>query len=150
MARYFRRGLSKIFFETASATPTNAQITGGVDLGAQLNALTGWDFQNTPIPTPDLASTFTSTIGGEDTTQSPSLTFYDNDASAAIRTALAKGNAGFVVRCPLGTGVGKRVEVYPVSSTGVNDAWTTGNEAAMFTVTFAVTSVPNQNFTIAS
>lgn len=148
MARYFRRGLSKVYFETASATPSNAQILAGTDLGAALNALTGWDFQNTPIPTPDLGSTFTSTIGGEDTTQSPSMTFYDDSAGATIRTALAKGNAGWVVRCPLGTGTGKRVEVYPVASTGVNDSWSTGNEAALFVVTFAITAVPNQGYSI--
>lgn len=147
MARFFRRGTSELHFlpAWAVANPTSLEIAAGLELTGSIQGITGFQFQNTPIATPDLASTFTSTIGGEDTTQSPSLTFYDDAAADDVRTTLAKGTPGFLAFMPYGNVTTKRVEKWPVMSTGVNDAWTTANEAAQFTVTFAVTSVPNQN-----
>lgn len=148
MARFFRRGTTKVNFETASATPTIVQINAGVALSGSIADMTGWDFQNTPITTPDLATTFDSQIGGPDTVGTPTITFYDDNASATIRTALAKGNSGFLVRAPYGIAAG-RGEVFPVTVTALNDAYTMGNEAAKFVVGFAITSVPNLNFTLA-
>lgn len=147
MARFFRRGLSQLFYlpAWAVANPTTLEIGAGTELTDSVQGITGFQFQNTPIATPDLGSTFTSTIGGEDTTQNPSITFYDDAASTTIRAALAKGTAGFLAFMPYGDVTTKRVERWPIISTGVNDAWSTGNEAAMFTVSFAITSVPNQN-----
>lgn len=148
MGRYFRRGTSAIVFETASATPSLAQINAGSQLHAQLANLTGWDFANTPITTPDLSTTFDTQIGGPDTAGSPTMEFYDDDASAALRTALAKGNSGWIVRCPYGKTSSKRAEVFPVKVTALNDAYTLGNDAAKFVVGFAVTAAPNLAYTI--
>lgn len=148
MGRFFRRGESKIVFETAGATPTLAQINAGSQLHLALSNITGWDFANTPITTPDLSTTFDTQIGGPDTAGSPTMEFYDDDASATLRTALAKGNAGFIVRCPYGIANPLRSEVFPVKVTALNDNYTLGNDAAKFTVGFAVTAAPNLAYTI--
>lgn len=148
MARFFRRGTTKLNFETASATPTVTQINAGTPLTPAVADTAGWDFSNTPITTPDLSTTFDTQIGGPDSAGTPTITFYDDDASATIRTALAKGNAGFLVRCPYGITTAKRAEVFPVVITALNDAYTLGNEAAKFIVGFAVTSVPNLAYTL--
>lgn len=145
MARYFRRGVSKILFLPSmanKAAPTAGEISAGTDLTGAISDIGGFTYTNSPIDTPDLASTYTTTIPGEDTTDTPQLTFYDDNASIAIRTALAKGVTGFLLREPLGAGTGKRAETWPVTSTGVNDTWSAGNDAAMFAVQFAVTAVP--------
>lgn len=147
MSRYFRRGLSKIRFLPAVASlaaPTAPEIAAGTDLTVQLAEINGFEFENSPIMTPDLNTTYTTQIGGEDTTKTSSLTFYDDDSSSTIRTALAKGTAGYLLFEPYGTASAKRAEVWPVTSTGVNDHWAVGNEAAKYTVSFAVTTAPRQ------
>lgn len=150
MARFFRRGTSKIFFLPAVATPatgpTSGEITAGTDLTIDVSEIAGFSLTNAPIAVPDLSATFTKSINGEDTTDTSSITFYDqNTTSNAIRTALAKGSIGYVVLMPYGNTTGKRCEVWQVTSTGVNDTWTTGNEAARFVASFSVNAVPVQN-----
>jgi len=147
MARFFRRGISKVkFLPTVIGTsPTRAEITAGTDLSLSIVELGGWELSNSPIPTPNLASRYTSQIPGEDTTPDSTLTLDDDDTSSANRTALAKGVTGFIVLMPYGDVPTKRLEVWPVTSTGVNDQWTTGNDPARVVVGFAVTAVPVQN-----
>lgn len=150
MARYFRRGVSKLRFlpACAGASPTRAEITAGTDLTASVADISGMQFSNSPIAVPDLNSTFTSQINGEDTVADTSVTFYDDDTTHTVRTALAKGTAGFLLLLPYGDVATKRCEVWPVVATGVNDEWTTGNDSARFSVGFAITGVPKQNATV--
>jgi hypothetical protein len=149
MAKFFRRGVSAIKFlpSVAGASPTRGEITAGTILTPQVADISGFQLSNQPIPVPDLSTVFTSQINGEDTVADSSITFNDDDASTTIRTALAKGTAGFVILFPYGDLVGKRLEKWPVVSTGVNDAWSVGNDPAQFVVGFAVTSTPVQSGT---
>jgi hypothetical protein len=149
MARFFRRGVSKIKFAPAiaGASPTRAEITAGVDLSVDTAVINGFQLSNTPIATPDLSTSFDSQIAGSDTTAASSLTFYDQDNSATIRTAVAKNTTGYILLFPYGDVVGKRVEKWPVVSTGVNDEWDMGAAAARFQVGFSITAVPVQNGT---
>lgn len=146
MARFFRRGISKIKFApaVAGASPTRAEITAGTDLSPSVSGIAGFALNNAPIETPNLADRFTTRIPGPDAVAASTLTFNDDDTSTAIRTALANGTTGFILLFPYGDVAGKRVEVWPVTSTGVNDEWNMGNDPARFTVEFAVTGVPNQ------
>lgn len=147
MAKFFRRGVSAIKFlpAVAGTSPTRAEITAGTILTPQVADIAGFSFSNSPIPVPDLSATFTPQIGGEDTAADSSITFNDDDASSTIRTALAKGTAGFMILFPYGDVATKRLEKWPVTSTGVNDQWSVGNDPAQFVVQFAVTGVPVQN-----
>lgn len=149
MARFFRRGTSKVKFlpSVAGSSPTRPEITAGTDLSASVASISGFQLNNNPITTPDLNTNFDSQIDGPDGAGDSSLTFYDDNASSTIRTALAKGTAGYIVLFPYGDVATKRLEVWPVKSTGVNDEWTTDAQAAQFQVGFAVTAVPNQNGT---
>lgn len=145
MARYFRRGKSKLRYLPAvanAAAPTTPEITAGTDLTISVADVNGFGYNNSPIATPDLNSTFTSSIPGEDTTDDSTITFYDDDTSTTLRTLLAKGVSGYIARMPYGQVTAKRVEVWPITSTGVNDVWTVGNDAAQFVVGFAVTATP--------
>ena len=147
MARFFRRGVSAVKFVPACAgtSPTRAEINAGTDLSAQVAGIGGFALNNSPIATPDLATAFDSQIDGPDTTDNSTLNFYDDNAAATIRTALAKGTAGFVLLFPYGDVPTKRVEKWPAKSTGVNDQWGLDATAAQFQVGFAVTAVPAQN-----
>lgn len=157
MGRYFRRGKSKIVFTptvtgynavTGTGSPSRAEITAATLLTPQIAEVAGFSFANSPIAVPDLNSTFTSTISGEDTAEDSGLTFYDDDAATTIRTALAKGTKGFILMFPYGDVSTKRCETWPVESTGVADEWSAGNDPARFSVQFGITSPPSLNGTI--
>ena len=155
MAKLFRRGISEVWFTTllsSTTSPSIAQIEGasGEDLTAAIADITGFEFDNSPIPTPKLSSTFTTTIPGEDVVSNPSVELYDDDTSSVLRTAMAKGTTGWIVLSPYGQTTTERAEVWPATTTGVNDLWTVGNEAARFRVGFAITAVPNQNAVLAA
>lgn len=147
MARFFRRGVSKIKFAPAVAgnSPTRAEITAGVDLSTSIASISGFGFQNNPITTPDLSDNFDTQITGPDAAGDSSLGFYDDDTATVVRTTLAKGTAGYILLFPYGDAVGKRVEKWSVTSTGVNDEWTLDASAAQFGVQFAVTARPYQS-----
>jgi len=155
MAEYFRRGVSEMWFTTtltAPAAPSRAEVVGanGDDFTAAVADIAGWDFSNAPITTPKLSTTFDTSIVGPDTAGGPEITVYDNDTATTLRDAVAKGTTGFMVLAPYGLTVGKQVDVYTVTSTGVNDEWTLGAEAAKFKAQFAVNAAPNQHVTLAA
>lgn len=146
MARFFRRGVSKVRWAPAVAgnSPTRPEITAGLDLSTAISAINGFQFSNAPIATPDLSDNFDSQITGPDTVGDSSLDFYDDDTATTIRTTLAKGTAGYLLLFPYGDVPTKRVEKWPVTSLGVNDAWSMDATAAGFNVQFAVTARPYQ------
>ena len=147
MARFYRRGVSKMRWATAVAgtSPTRAEITASIDLSVSISGINGFQFTNAPIATPDLSDNFDSQITGPDQVGDSSLDFYDDDSSTTIRTALAKGSTGFVLMFPYGDVPTKRCERWPATSTGVNDGWTLDATAAGFNAQFAITSRPTQN-----
>lgn len=147
MAKFFRRGVSKIKFVPAVATlaaPSRVEITAGTDLSPYVAEISGFQLTNSPITTPNLADDFTGQISGEDTVSDSSLTLYDDSSSTTVRTAIPKGTAGYLILMPYGDTATKRCEVWPVTVVGFNDEWTTGNDAARSNVGFAVTARPTQ------
>jgi hypothetical protein len=153
MGRYTRRGRTKLIFcPTVAnlASPTMSELTAGIDLSGVTNEIGGFAFSNSPIATPDLASTFVAQIPGEDTAEDSSVTVYEDDTVETVRTALAKGISGIMVICPLGKVATKRCETWPVTSTGYNGTYSVGNDAATAVVQFAPTAPPNQAATIAA
>jgi hypothetical protein len=155
MARFNRKGTTRIYFLPTIASntlvPTGAEITAGTDYTGQINAVEGFSIENTPIDTPDMASTFVSKIGGDDTAADSSLTFYEDSTLDTIETDLAKGTTGYVVIFSKGLTTGaKGMDVFPVVVTSISKPYTTDNEAARITVQFAVTARPLQNGTVPS
>jgi len=151
MARYTRKGKSKIAFVPTVAVlsaPTLAEINAGTSLDPHMAEMSGFQFSNSVIKTPDLSTTFVSQIPGEDEADDSSITFYDDDTSEVVRDALVKGAAGFIVLMPYGKTATKRCEVWPATSTGFNDEWTVANEAAKAVAQFSITAPPNQTATI--
>lgn len=147
MTRYFRRGKSKIRWmpSVAGSSPTRGEITAGVDLSPSVADIAGFQLNNNPITTPDLATAFDSQIDGPDSTDDSNLTLYDDDTSTTVRTTLAKGVSGFIGLMPYGDVPTKRMEIWQSKSTGVNDQWTLDAAAAQFRVGFAILTVPNQS-----
>lgn len=155
--RFMAKGTSKFKWTptlTDSVSPysvTRMEITNAIDLTSDISDIAGMSFANDPVATPDLSTTFETSIPGSDTAQPPVLTFYERDDTAAnhtIQTALAKGSSGYILAFRYGDVTGRELEIWKVTSTGINRQWTAANEAAKYVVTFAVTAVPTLNATV--
>ncbi len=156
MSRYIPSGVSKVVFAPACASiaaPTQAEITAGTVLNvaggtvaAGLAHMDGWETAVSNIDVPDVQTTFDGQIPGRTKASEASCTFYDDDASSTIRTALAEATAGYMIIMRYGGTTGKRAQVYPCKVSTLNDSQINAeNTASMFVVTFAVTSAPNKN-----
>jgi hypothetical protein len=159
MARFHRFGVEKVVFAPAVnslTAPTRPEISAGVVLvnpgvrtSEGLNEMSGFERRTTFIDTPDAATDFDSKITGRTQAGDPMLRFYEDNSSATIRTALAEGTAGFLIRMVQGDSTGKPAEVYPVTSGAVvRSPLTSGNDAATYEVSFAVTAAPEVNATV--
>lgn len=147
MSRFYRKGKTKYVACPAIANPTvgptRAELTAGTPL-TDIAAISGFNLTGSTVPTPDLDSRFVSSVAGDDTVSDPSITFWDDDATTAIRDVLAKDTRQFIVYLPYGDVPGKRCEVWDVTSLGVNDQVDL-SAAAQFMVGFSVNEVPVQD-----
>ena len=155
MARYFRRGTTKVWFVPGEDTitnttgPTAANFGSAIELSCSLAEISGFAFQNNPIDVPDMCAEFVAKIPGEDTADDSEITFYEEDSAGAnpLFGTLAKGNLGFVVFFPYGTTgasptASDDCEVWPVSVAKTTREWSTGNDAAKFMTSFTITAEP--------
>jgi len=150
MARYFRRGTTKIYFVstiTTAASPTAVEMALGTELTCDVAEISGFAFQNNPIDVPDMCAEFVKKIPGEDTADDSEMTFYEDDTSNPLLVTLAKGQAGYIVFFPYGIGgvnpvAGDDCEVWPVSVAKTTREWSAGNDPARFMTTFTITDVP--------
>lgn len=157
--RFFRRGRTKVYWvPTIAATtliPTVAEVTAGTNMSKDIADMSGFEFENSPINTPDLDSTFTSTIPGEDQASNPSLTFYEKKTTNTLQATVAKGTSGFLVIFFKGLAgaapaVADEAEVWPVTSTGPRREYSMGNDPARWMAGFAPSDPPNFNAAIAA
>ncbi len=155
MARYFRRGKSRVFFVptiTNQAAPTVAQVNAGDDISGEVNNISGFGFSTDRIETPALDSEYTPSIGGEQKASDSSLKIYLDSDTTTMRDLLAFGTEGFIVFSdykPTGAFIATDiVDVYPVTIIGAPKERSLGNEAAMFTAEFAITAVPSEDVAV--
>lgn len=151
---YYRKGITKVYFSptiATKATPTVAEMTASTSLsaGGNLADMAGFSFKNTPIPTPDMDSTFTSTIPGDDTSDDSSLTFYEPKTGTDTNYAtLAKGTAGYIVIFYRGIAgaspaVAEKCEVWPIVSAGPARQYGSDAVAAKWMCTLTPSAPPS-------
>jgi hypothetical protein len=147
--RFMRRGVTKILWLTKVASadliPTRAEISASTatDLTEAISDVDGWSLTNEAIETPDMASTFSSSIPGNDKADNSSITFYEDQRSDAIETLLPKGAVGYVVFLRKGDIPGsKSMDTFPVQVASRTAQYNAGNEPAKFQAVFSITSPP--------
>jgi hypothetical protein len=151
MARFMRKGVTKIYFVSTIANLsalTTAEVTAGTRLDTALAEINGFEFANNPIDTPDMSSAFVSKIPGEDAVSDSSMVFYEDKTSNPIATALAKNVVGNIVIFYAGTAgaspaAADKAEVWPIIVASNAKKYTTGNEAAQYNVVFTNTAAPS-------
>lgn len=157
--RFFRRGKTKVFFVPTLASktaPTAVQINAGTNLTPGIASLEGFTFDNSPIPTPDMDSTFTTSIPGEDTAADSRLNFYERTPTTGNpnQAALAKGTTGNIVIfwggiAGASPAASDKCEVWPIQSTGYRREYTVGNDPARWSVGFTPTDTPSLDSVVA-
>lgn len=145
--RFLRRGISKILWVpdlNDPKYPSRREINNAFVLTDAVSDIEGWALENDPIETPDMGSTFNSSIPGNDKAENSSLTFYEDRFSDAIEQQLPKGAKGYVVLLRKGDLPGSRsVDVFPVQVATRAATYSTGNEAAKFKVDFTIIDEPS-------
>lgn len=150
MPRFMRKGRTKIFFVptiASLAAPTAVEVNAGTQVDVQLAEINGFNFANTAIDTPDMATSFVSKIPGEDTVGDSNMSFYELTTTNPISTALAKGSVGYIVIFPGGLAgaipaAADKAEVWPTIVASNSKQYTVGNEAAKYQVVFTNTAAP--------
>ncbi|WP_405803411.1 hypothetical protein [Streptomyces sp. NBC_01187] len=146
--RFLRRGISKIVWVKKVNNlqwPTRKEISepNAFEVTNAVSDIEGWALENDPIETPDMGSTFNSSIPGNDKAENSSLTFYEDRHSDEIEQHLPKGAKGYVVFLRKGDIPGSRsVDAFPAQVATRAATYSTDNEAAKFKVTFTITDEP--------
>lgn len=153
MARFMRKGVTRVYFvpTIASATlvPTTAEVTAGTRLDTQLADINGFAYANNPINVPDMSSAFVANIPGEDAVADSSLTFYEDKTTNAIKTAQPKATVGYILFFYAGIAgaapaTADKADVWPILVASVARQYTAGNEAAQYIITYAPTAAPGE------
>jgi hypothetical protein len=153
MARFMRKGVTKVYFvpTIASTTlvPTTAEVTAGTRLDTQLEAINGFSYANNPIHVPDMSTPFVPDIPGEDSVAASKLTFYEDKVTNAIKTAQPKSTVGYIVFFYAGTAgavpaAGDKCDVWPIIVASVARMYSAANEAAKYEIDYAPTAPPGE------
>lgn len=152
MSRAIRRGTERWFVSPAPladpAAPTRAEITAATEITESIAGVNGFALSNSPVTTPDMGSRFDKSVPGIDTAGDSSLNMWDEilngGTSDEARDVLAKDSELSILRFPYGDVPAKRMEVWQVTSLGVNDQIDL-SAAGQYQVPFSIREVPEQN-----
>jgi hypothetical protein len=157
---FYRRGVSKVYFLASApaitASPTTVEISAGIDLSPQLNAIDGFSKKTTFIDVENLANRDTPKISGPVNIDGGTLTFNEKKATSpptsgtydTIMDALDVDATGTILFAPYGIAAGNDVEIWPVTVGSFSRKWDMGNTTAKWMAEFAPTSSPTQHATI--
>lgn len=159
--RYTSRGTTRIYFLTTIASPTTAvtraELNAGIDLTTQITDTSGWVVSSEQIDTPDMATRFTSTIGGAITVETSSLTMYASKTGVDARASFTAGSStvspttGYIVFLFGGDTAANKMDVWPVTVSSVaKQISVQGDAADTLVVTYSPSAEPTLNLAIPS
>ena len=124
MARIVVEGLIAVQWLTSLPSdpdaPTQAELTAGTALvgtsqAEELVEIRGFEIQTSTLPTPGYASNVVGNVSGEQSYPDSTLSFYWDDTTQTIYTALAPGNSGWVYIAFDGLGSGNEALGFPAT-----------------------------------
>jgi hypothetical protein len=148
--RYFRPGTTKVVFAPAVVnknSPTRAEINAGTDLSGDVAATEGWQPVSNVLDAPDLNSSFVSKVAGGQEVGDSTLTMYQSSNSVDVRSLLPRGTSGFILWFDEGDVSGRKADCFPITVGSLVKLRDLG-DVAQLQVSFAVTSVPGENWTV--
>ena len=155
MARYTSEEKLKYYWAetlTNPAAPKVAEVTAATVL-CGMSAYPSLELKGSSVPTPDLCSTFTSSIVGTDSVADTMMEFYADDdptsAAATVQGLLGKGVAGYLITAEPKDGVaqpiaaGMVVNVWPVTIQANSYVAPAANAARKFVIAIVITAKPS-------
>lgn len=125
------------------AAPTRAELTASIDLTPYLIGFTGFTVDQQVIEIPDVITNTVIQRTGSNRIAPSALNFYEDLVSTSVRTLLAAGTGGVVLKMPYGDVPGRRIEVWRVRTmVPVTQPWGLEIKPATFTVPVAVLAYP--------
>lgn len=149
--RYIPEGVRHFNFLPSVATlasPTRAEINAGTDLTPQVAGFGNWGIVSSPVSTPDLASTFVTSIPGLLTVDGTTIDMYADSTSSDARSLMPRNASGFILVLPEGDTAGRKMDVFPVKVASAEKMASIGGNPATISFTFTITSAPAENVTV--
>ena len=142
--RYFPPGTRKTYWVVTISNynaPTRGELNAGVDLSAEIQAVSGWSLAGATVDTPDMGQRFTTQVPGRQTAATNDLTVYTSSTGNDARAVLVNNTNGYIVQLWEGDVTGQWMDVFPVRI--MSQAMDSAIEnAGAVVISFAVTRVP--------
>ena len=128
------------------ATPARGELNAGISLTTFLFGLTGFTVEQQVIDIPDVITNTVVQRTGSNQIARSALEFYEDRVSTQVRTTLAAGTAGWIIKMPYGDVPTLRCEVWQVRTmVPVTSPWALPIKPDTFTVPVAVLAYPTLN-----
>lgn len=153
MARFIRRGITKIFFLKTVADPakgpTRQEIQAGKDITCWPSEISGFTTSSNSVDVPDLCSKFPKKIPGAMSMDDSSMTMYEDLDSEEIETLFPENEEGYIYFMPKGDKpTSKSGELWKVQVASTSRNYTVGEDPATLVVNFTVTEAPIKGLAI--
>lgn len=114
---FYQPGVTRVYLVTTMAdytAPTRAELDAGIDVTRQVSAIDGWNVEADQIDRPDMATLFTSKIGGRTSASDSSLSIYNAKNGVDARATLTQGYTGYAVFLDGGDVTAYKMDIFPV------------------------------------
>jgi hypothetical protein len=149
ITKFFAVGTTQVLWCASisnAAAPTYAELDGGTELTPVIADMAGFTVSTAFIDTPNLKERFVTQIPGRITAESSSITVYQDQLQADLRTLMPRDTAGYVVIADGGLASAKG-HVFAVK-VGAVAPLRSMDGAAMLRFDFAITAQPSENVTL--
>jgi hypothetical protein len=150
--RYFRPGLSKVYWVRTIATyttPTRSELNAGTDLSPEVAEIGGFSVTSDSVDAPDLLNRFVSKIPGRITAEDSSINFYASSTGFTdARSVMPQDTTGYLVFLDGGdVSTTGRMDVWPVTVASVSKLRAM-EDPAQVAITYTPTRNPAQDVVI--
>lgn len=129
-------------------SPTRGELDAGLNVTREVADVQGWMLTGEAVPTPDLASLFTATIGGRTSVGESSIAYYADKAGVDIRSMSEVGTDANVVWMDGGDVAGYLMDVFPTRVLSAGLSRSVEAQPGRLTVGYSITRAPAQNIAI--
>ena len=151
--RFIRRGIARFVYLKTVANPavgpTRTELEAGVDFTSWIAAINGFQATPTSVPTPDMGTTFDSSIPGNLTVADSSIRVYDDLDVEEVESTFPEGDTGFVFIMRKGDKPASNSgDLFPVEISNVAPNYTVDMSPADLTIGFNITGEPQRGLAI--
>lgn len=149
ITRFYSVGVTQILFcasISSPSAPTFSELDSGTELTRDWADWSGWSVKTDFIDMPGLKDRFVAQLPGRISAEASSITFYEDQLSADLRTLMPRDTLGYIVIADGGLASAKG-DVFPVQVASVTHM-RSADDAAKIKFDYAILSIPQENVTL--